>query len=71
MLTWIVICLAVAGWLALDWWMGWTAPKLDAAIRELEAEQRRGAQMQPVDWAVLGFGVVSILIFAAINFGLV
>ena len=57
MLAWIVfciICLGVTGWLALDWWMGWTAPKLDAAVKEFEEEWRRGVRMQPLDWAVFG-----------------
>jgi hypothetical protein len=54
MLTWIVfgiLCLGLAGWLALDWWMGWTAPEFDAAVKEFEEEWRRGVRP---DWAVYG-----------------
>ena len=59
MLTWIaygIFCLGVTGWLALDWWAGWTAPKLDAAINEFEQESRRGDSF---DWAFYGFALLA------------
>jgi hypothetical protein len=63
MLTWIVfgiLCLGLAGWLALDWWMGWTAPELDAAVKEFEEGWRRGVRP---DWAVYG-PVLAAMVYA-------
>ena len=72
MLDWIIVgilCLGLAGWLALDWWMGWTAPELDAAVKEFEEEERRGVQMKPVDWAdwaVLGLVLAATVCMLAL-----
>jgi hypothetical protein len=61
MLPWIgfsVFCLVLIGWLALDWWMGWTARRLDAAIDEFEEEWRRDRQ-HVIDRALIWFAITA------------
>lgn len=69
--TLITICslLGVVGWLALDWYMGWTSQKLDAAIKEFEEEQGKGVTDPAADLAVFCFGLITVMIVLVMILG--
>lgn len=65
----VVFSLLVVGWLVLDWYMGWTARDMDAAIKELEEEQRKRVSVPAADLAVVGLGLITTLIVLAMILG--